>query len=521
MPSVIEALESAGRYHRNGDIQQAKTQYQRILQVEPVQPEALHGLGLIAFQLKKYDIAGDFIGKAIENKPTVPQFHYNLGLVFIALKSHEKAIQAFEKAIKLKPDYADAYYNLALVLKEQRQFDDAVKNFKMAIQLAPDDAYAYYNLGNTYEALDRYEAAVESYQLGIKKNRNFTDVHNNLGVVLKELGRLDEAISHLREALRLQSDCAEAHWNLSLALLVKGQFEEGWNEHEWRFRRGKKSTIYPYDFTIPLWDGSSFTGKCLFVHLEQGFGDTLQFIRYLPMVKARGGTVTFETLKPLLGILNGFPGIDKLVEISPDRSHAESCDYYVPVMSLPMLFKTEIPTIPSNIPYLYADSEKVEQWKNRINRKGFRIGIVWAGKPEHENDGNRSCALEYFSALAGIPGVELYGLQKGDAAREAETSIGMIKIINFDRELKDFSETAAAIENLDLVISVDTALAHLAGAMGKPVWTLLPYAPDWRWLLEREDSPWYPTMRLFRQPSRGDWGTVFDRVKDELEKRDR
>jgi Flp pilus assembly protein TadD len=518
MPSVIEALESAGRYHRSGDIQQAQTQYQRILQVEPGQPEALHGLGVIAFHFEKYEIAGNLIGKAIENKPNVPQFHYNLGLVFIALKMQEKAIQSFENAIKLKPGYADAYYNLAFALKEQRQFENAVKNFKIAIQLAPDDAYAHYNLGNTYEALDRYEAAVASYNSAIRIMPNFTDVRNNLAVVLKELGRFDEAISHFREALRLQPDCAEAHWNLALALLVKGQFEEGWKEHEWRFRRGKKSTIYPYDFRIPLWDGSSFTGKRLFVHLEQGFGDTLQFIRYLPMVKALGGTVIFETLRPLLGILNGFPGIDKLVEISPERSHAEGCDYYVPIMSLPMLFSTDIPTIPSNIPYIFADPTKVEQWKNRINKEGYKIGVVWAGKPGHGNDKNRSCALEHFLTLARIPGVAMYGLQKGDAARQAENPADMKGIVNFDRELKDFSETAAAIENLDLVISVDTALVHLAGAMGKPVWTLLPYAPDWRWLLEREDSPWYPTMRLFRQPVRGDWGAVFDKIKDELEK---
>ena len=518
MLSVIEVLKTADRYHRSGDIQQAKTRYQAILRVEPGQPEALHALGIIAFQLKKFEKAGSLIGKAIENRPNVPQFHYNLGLVFISLKRQKKAIQAFQKAIKLKPDHAEAYYNLALALKEQRQFEKAVLNFKHVIRLTPDDADAYYNLGNTYEALGRYEAASENYQLAIKKNGAFAGAFNNLALVLKAMGRIDEAISHFREAVRVQPRLAEAHWNLSLALLVKGKFDEGWKEHEWRFLRGKRSTIYPHRFGIPLWDGSPFIGKRLFVHSEQGLGDTLQFIRYLPMVKRSGGTVIFETLRPLLGVMSGFPGIDKLVEISPNRRYVEDCDYYVPLMSLPMLFATEIPTIPSNIPYIFADPENVEQWKNRINKKGYKIGIVWAGKPEHENDGNRSCELEHFLPLAGIPGVAMYGLQKGDAARQAEASTGMKRIINFDRELSDFSETAAAIENLDLLISVDTAAAHLAGAMGKPVWTLLPYAPDWRWLLKREDSPWYPTMRLFRQPARGDWGTVFDKVKDELEK---
>ena len=518
MTSVTQALKIADGYHRNGDIKEAQAQYQRVLRVEPSQPEALHGLGIIAFQLKKFDSASSLIGKALENKPKVPQFHYNLGLVFISLKRQKRAIQAFQEAIEINPDYADAHYNLGLALKEQHQFEEAVLNFKQVMKLTPDDADAYYNLGNTYEALDRYEAAVENYQLAIKKREGFAGAFNNLALVLKAMGRIDEAISHFREALRLQPGLAEAHWNLSLALLINGQFEEGWKEHEWRFRRGKRSTIYPHRFGIPLWDGSSFSGKRLFVHSEQGFGDTLQFIRYLPMVKSRGGTVIFETLRPLLGILNSFPGIDKLVEISPNRSHVESYDYYVPIMSLPMLFATNIPTIPSNVPYIFADPEKVEQWKNRTSKGGYKIGIVWAGKPGHGNDKNRSCELEHFLPLARIPGIVMYGLQKGGAARQVEALGGMKRIINFDCELKDFSETAAAIENLDLVISVDTALVHLAGAMGKPVWTLLPYAPDWRWLLERKDSPWYPTMRLFRQPGRGDWGAVFDKVKDELEK---
>jgi Flp pilus assembly protein TadD len=518
VPSVIEALRSADRYHSSGDIQQAEAQYQGILRVEPGQPEALHALGVIALQLKKYEKAGSLIGKAIENKPKVPQFYYNLGLVFISLKRQERAIQAFQEAIKIKPDYADAYYNLGLALKKRQQFEEAVQNFKQVIKLTPDDAHAYYNLGNAYEALDRYEPSVENYQLAIKKNGAFAGAFNNLALVSKKMGRINEAINYFRKALRLQPALAEAHWNLSLSLLINGQFEEGWKEHEWRFIRGKRSTIYPHRFDIPLWDGSSFTGKRLFVHSEQGFGDTLQFIRYLPMVKCLGGTVIFEAFGPLLETMRGFPGIDKLVEISPDRRHVENCDYYVPLMSLPMLFATDIPTIPSNIPYIFADPEKAGRWKNRINKKGYKIGIVWAGKPEHQNDGNRSCALEYFSSLTEIPGVAIYGLQKGDAARQAETLDGMKRIINFDDELKDFSETAAAIENLDLVISVDTVLVHLAGAMGKPVWTLLPHAPDWRWLLEREDSPWYPTMRLFRQPEYGDWGAVFGKVKDELEK---
>jgi len=496
MLSITEALDIAATLHHTGDIQQAAIHYQKILKTEPDQPDALHALGLIAFRLNKYETAIELIGKAIGLNPEAPHFHYNSGLVFIALKKREEAIQAFRKAIKMKSDYSEARYNLALVLKEQEQFEDAAENFKQAIRLTPDDSDAYYNLGNTYEALGRYEAAIDNYQLAIKQNPDFAAAFNNLALVLKAQGRIDEAIRVSRRAIRLKPDLAEAHWNLSLALLLKGKFEEGWKKHEWRFQRGEKNTIYLHDFGIPRWDGSSFYGKRLFVHSEQGLGDTLQFIRYLPMVKRRGSTVVFETFRPLLGILRDFPGIDELVEISPNRHHAESCDFYLPIMSLPMIFGTDIATIPLNIPYIFADPV---QWKNRINGKGFKVGIVWAGKPEHENDKNRSCALKHFLPLTQIPGIVMYGLQKGDAAHQIESLGGIMNMVNFDQELKDFSDTAAAIENLDLVITVDTALAHLAGAMGKEVWTLLPFAPDWRWLLERDDSPWYPTMRLFRQ----------------------
>ncbi len=518
MSFINNTLKTAGQYHQNGKLHQAEAQYRMILKEIPDNAEALHGLGIIAFQLKKYDVAFDFISKAIENKPEAPQFHYNCGLVLVAMKRQDEAIRAFQQAIQYKPDYADAYYNLALALKEQQQFEDAIENFEQSIRFHSDNADAYYNLGNTHKSLNHHEAAAESYNKAINGNPNFAKAYNNLAFVQQEQGHIKKAIENYRQAIHLKPEFVEAHWNLSLALLLNGEFKEGWKEHEWRFLRAKRNSNYPYRFGIPPWDGSFFEGKRLFVHCEQGLGDTIQFIRYLPFVKDRGGKVFFETFTPLINLLKGFPGIDELVELSPDRSLPESCNFYLPLMSLPYIFGTTIDTIPSDLPYIVSGYQKVEQWKTRMSGKGFKVGIVWAGKPEHENDRNRSCALESFATLALIPGLKLYGLQKGSAARQIGSLGGRMNLVNFDHELADMSETAAAIDNLDLVISVDTAVAHLAGAMGKPVWTLLPFAPDWRWLLNRDDSPWYPSMRLFRQKKHGDWDSVFKRIAMELEK---
>jgi len=514
---MAELVENAIHHHRKGDIQQAKTIYKRILSEEPDQPDALHGLGMIAYQLKEYDSAINLTEKAIRNRPSIPQFHYNLGIIFIAIKNQERAIRAFKNAVELNPFYPEAYYNLGLALKEQNRFEEAVSNFKQAVNLNPDDADGYYNLGNSYEALKQYEAAVSSYQTAIKMRPDFAAAYNNLALILKTMGRIDEAIRHFREAIRLQPDNAEGHWNLSLTLLLSGRFLEGWKGYEWRFRKKKRDTVYPYQFKIPPWDGSPFIGKRLFVHSEQGLGDTLQFIRYLPLVKNLGGTVIFETYPPLIAILKNFPGIDELLVMSSDRSHVENCDCYIPIMSLPMLFKTEVETIPLDVPYIFSDPLQTTKWREKICENGYKIGITWAGKPGQGND-NKSCGLSHFLNLAGIPEIKLYGLQKGDGTHRTQPSNDPKDIIYFDRELKDFSETAAAIENLDLIISVDTAVAHLAGAMGKPVWTLLPFAPDWRWLLGRRDSPWYPTMRLYRQPGPGDWDSVFNEMRGELEK---
>jgi hypothetical protein len=352
-------------------------------------------------------------------------------------------------------------------------------------------------------------------------------------------GRPEEAIDAYNQVLKVMPDSAETHFNRSISLLLTGNFEEGWDEYEWRFRSSGKKTDAMPEKSLMRWDGSSLNKKRILVNDEQGIGDTLQFIRYLPMLKERGGSVIFETSKPLKSLLEKFPGLDELVEASPVGMSEIESDFYVPLMSLPGIFKTTLETIPDGIPYIFASNKKIKLWQNRINKHRFNVGIVWAGNPtakyeqaglsglEHVNlawAGNpshkiadsRSNRLECFKPLAEIEGVQLYGLQKGAASGQAEELSNSINVINLGEEFEDFSDTAGVIENLDLIITVDTSVAHLVGAMGKSVWVLIPYVPDWRWMLDREDSPWYPTMRLFRQQRKGDWDHVFERVANEL-----
>jgi len=275
--------------------------------------------------------------------------------------------------------------------------------------------------------------------------------------------------------------------------------------------------LYPHHHDAPRWDGSSFADKRLFVHCEQGLGDAIQFVRYLPMVKTRGGTVIFEVWKPLLGLLRSFKCIDELVELSSEGKSDVNFDLYVSLLDLPNIFGTTLETIPDEVPYIRADREKAKRLRQRLSGSVFKVGIVWAGKSTHGNDHNRSCTLKSFSQLAQIDGVQLYSLQKDSAALQLTELKMTIAIENLAEECEDFSDTAAVIENLELVISVDTAVAHLAGAMGEDVWTLLPFAPDWRWMLGRDNSPWYLTMRLFRQPEPGCWEDVFQRVAEQLQ----
>jgi len=342
------------------------------------------------------------------------------------------------------------------------------------------------------------------------------EVYHNLASVLRDQGRCDEAVEQNRRAIRLRPEHAETHWNQAIAHLLNGDFSEGWKEYEWRRKTDWHTTAYPRAHQKPRWNGGCLAGKRLLVHCEQGLGDCIEFVRYLPMVKALGAAVIFEVWPSLCGLLREFDEIDELVELSFEAKTRAQFDCYASIMDLPGIFGTAEETIPASVPYIHADPAKAECWRRKLTGPDFKVGIVWAGSARHANDHNRSCRLEYFARLGRIEGIKLYGLQKGGPARQMDELAGEVAVENLAEHFADFTDTAAAIESLDMVISVDTAVLHLAGAMGKPVWALLPFAPDWRWMLGRADSPWYPTMKLFRQEQWGDWNSVFRNVTEEL-----
>ncbi|MBT3355618.1 MAG: hypothetical protein HN402_11940 [Candidatus Scalindua sp.] len=313
-------------------------------------------------------------------------------------------------------------------------------------------------------------------------------------------------------AIELEPEYAEAHLNRSFALLLIGNYKDGWIENEWRLQ-AKAHRLRK--FNKPQWDGSPLNGKTILIHAEQGFGDTIQFIRYLPMVQAQGGNVVFECHKSLIRLLRNYEGIDKLIERVPKPDI--EFDTQLPILSLPGIFDTTADSIPSDTPYITSDQGLSQLFSLRFGTDyNFKIGIAWAGNSDNKKNHIRSCALADFNPLLDIQGISFYSIQKGPASVEADSTLREMKIINLSNQIKDFADTAAVVSNLDLIISVDTAVVHLAGALGKPVWNLIHFAPDWRWLLNRDDSPWYPEMRLFRQTKSNDWTTVFKRVKEAL-----
>ncbi len=332
-------------------------------------------------------------------------------------------------------------------------------------------------------------------------------------MVLCDDGHAQEAIAACRQAIALNPDLAIAHSNLSLVLLTFGHFEEGWREHEWRLKCGPK--FRPRLFHQGQWNGEDIAGKTILLYAEQGFGDAIQFARYAPLMADLGAKVVLECHPELVQLFTSLRGIERLVaagEPLPDF------DFHCPVLSLPLAFERRLKIIPAQVPYISPGPQLIDQWKRRIGPKtdAFKAGIVWAGRPTHTNDRHRSMKLRQFAPLAGIEHLEFYSLQKGPATTEMASAPPGFRLYNFTSDLADFVDTAAMIANLDMIIAVDTAVAHLAGALGKNVWVMLPYAADWRWLRGRNDSPWYPTMRLFRQKSWGDWDGVVGEVRQAL-----
>jgi tetratricopeptide (TPR) repeat protein len=458
---------------------------------------------------------------AIAHDAGYAEAHNNLANLLREANDTEAAARHYETATKSKPGYALAHFNLGCLRQSAGEMDAARAAYENAIAARPDWAEPHYNLATIDKEAGESERAAEGFRRVVTLDPSHGGGWNNLGLMLRRLSRHRESLAAHARALAVDPGSARARFNTGMAHLSLGAFEAGWPLYEARIEIASVVKMAGLRTGVPRWQGAPLGRKTLLVESEQGLGDTIQFVRYLPLVKARPGmaeaSITLACDQAMLRLLSGYPGVDRLLE-KPSRRKPmpRGHDNVVSLMSLPAIFETTLETIPAEVPYLSPHPGLVGHWAKRIGAGGFKVGIVWAGRPQHENDRNRSMRLEDLLPLAKIRGVALYSLQKGPAEEALAKPPKGMTVTALGGLFADFADTAAAIANLDLVISVDTAVAHLAGAMGKPVWTLLPLVPDWRWLLEREDSPWYPTMRLFRQAKAGDWPGVVAAVEKAL-----
>jgi tetratricopeptide (TPR) repeat protein len=578
--TIQQNIDAAAQLHRAGQLAEAERRYRQVLAVQPDNPDALHLLGVLRSQQGREEVAADLIRRAIARNPGQPMYHGNLGLALSRLDRLDEAIACFEKAlalgsrdpnvlnnyadalrkaqnpdralpifrqaiamdpllaephnnlgialadlgrtdeavasyrqaIGLNPRFAEAHNNLGNALLKKRLFDEAILEFEQALAARPDYPEAMMNLGAALKAINQDDRAVDLFRRALKLRPDFFEALLNYGQALCDSRHFDEAIAAFRKAIALRPDDPAAHFHLSGVLLLTGNFSDGWREYEWRLLKpdfGIAKTRFPR----PRWTGQDLAGKRILLHAEQGAGDIIQFCRLATPLAQRGAQTILACPPTLLRLLRTLDGISHLIT---DTQTAPDFDYHCYLLSLPLLFGLNLQTIPARVPYLHPQPDSAEHWRSRLMPLGNRkkIGLVWAGNPNHSNDHNRSIPASAFAPLSEIPGVSLISLQKVEGANPPPPP--GFELIDHTAEIFDYADTAALIANLDLVIAADTSVAHLAGALAKPVWTLLPFHPDLRWMLDRSDSPWYPTMRLFRQPRPSDWQTPIRQIADAL-----
>jgi tetratricopeptide (TPR) repeat protein len=502
-------LQQAVGLHQNGNLDAAEQLYLQILAAEHDHPDALHLLGLVRHQQGRNSEALALIDAAAARKPGWVEALSNRGAILAKLKLPQESLASYDRAIAVNPDQAELHYGRANALRNVGRNDEAVASYDRALALKPDYAHAHHNRANALRDLNRHAEALASYDNAIAADANYAGAWNGRGVCLQHLGHQDEAIASYDRALAIAPQFAEAHHNRGLAYLLKGDFAAGWPECEWRWGTAQLGKQH---FPCPVWLGAEpLAGKKILLHAEQGLGDVIMFMRYVPRVVAMGARVALALPPPLIPLFSNIAGVEWIV--GPGETMPEP-DVQCPLMSLPLAFKTSLATIPAEVPYVVAAPELVAEWARVLGPADrLRVGLVWSGSPQHLNDRNRSIPLDKFAPIVSQSAVEFFALQPDVRPHDAEMLRLNPRIRHFGQ---DFANGAAIISLLDLVISVDTAWAHLAGAMAKPVWIALPAFPDWRWLLEREDSPWYPTARLFRQTSAGRWDDVIERMAREL-----
>ena len=519
-----DALECARSLYAQGELTRAAALCRELSIVEPACLEALHLLTAIALRGGDYEDALIAMRRMLRVGGESAVIHFNIGVALRELGRVDEEVAAYDKALAQRPRFFEAWFNRGNALRTLGRQHEAIASFGHAIDIRPDCAEAFNNRGNALGELHRYDEALDSFERALTLRPDYADAHSNRGNALEGLGRHADALRSYENAQRYAPDHADAHYNESLCRLLTGDYARGWAKYEWRWKTGTYMPGKQPQLPAPLCLGrESLAGKTILLHAEGGLGDTLQFCRFAKFVSARGARVLLEVQPQLRRLLANLEGVGDLLVQGQRRP---GFDFHCPLMSLPHALGTLNDSIPASLPYIAADPSLVAAWGRRIGqtRRQLRVGLVWAGNPRlgiatsHAMDKRRSMPFARFEALLDVPGIDFYSLQKGTAAvAQLTVSPFAHRVIDLTDEIEDFADTAAFVEHLDLVIAVDTSTAHLAGAMGKPVWLLNRYDTCWRWFLGRSDSPWYPhVMRIFRQPTAGDWYSVIAEVADSL-----
>jgi tetratricopeptide (TPR) repeat protein len=515
-PQCVEAYNYRGmalqRLHRSPE---ALASFERALVLRPQSAELYNNRGNVLRQLKRHDEALASYERAIALQGEFAAAHNNRGLALQALGRLREAEASFERALALRADFAEAHNNLGTVQGQLGRPAAALESCRRALELQPGMPGVHANLGNALRDLERPEEALAEYELALRAAPDRAESYCHRGNALFDLQRIPEAIASYDRAIELNPRHAQSHFNKGLCLLLSGDFARGLPSYEWR--KELEPGVQPAHLPGAAWRGDAeLSGKKLFFYADQALGDTLQFCRYAKLAEEQGARVILAAQPQLQELLTS---LGPTIHVVPPGEPPAGCDYHCALMSLPLAFGTTLANIPAAGPYLSAQPPRAAQWRVRLGEAGFRIGIAWQGS-RNRIDVGRSVPLEMFARLAAIPGVRLISLQKGEAVGQLRSGSRALPVEvlaeDFDSGPQAFLDSAAVMAHLDLVITCDTALAHLAGALGRPIWVALKHVPDWRWLLDRNDCPWYPTMRLFRQSRRADWDGVFAAIHDEL-----
>ena len=510
--NVSRTLRRAQRAHQDGELDKAERLYNAVLGHQPASFDALHGLGQIKYLRGNLPAALALTQQALTADGGRADGFASLGLVFHSLKDFERALRSYTEGLRLDPENAELRNRRGVALLELGRTGEALADFERALAADPEHLDVLGNRGNALFKLNRPAEAIEAYDRAIARKPDNAALLTNRAIALRRLDRPHEALMSAARAIAAKPDFASAHFVEASVRLALGDFAAGWRGYEWRW--GGALAGQQRKFAAPLWLGAeSLAGKTILLHAEQGFGDTLQFVRYAPLLSARGARVVLEVQPQLVRLLCGMSGVERVLA---RKAPLPEFDFHCPLLSLPLALRTELATIPAGVPYLAPPAEAIAAWRGRLPERRPRIGLVWSGERAHDNDLNRSMRLTTLAPLFNIPDIQFVSLQHDVREHDARFLQGRPDMVQIGQTFADFADTAAAVAELDAVIAVDTAVAHLAGALGKPLLLLLPFAADFRWLRGRDDSPWYPTARLFRQRQFDDWSGAVEALRQEL-----